>query len=135
MSWAGYVLIGLLCIAAYLTYEVWTQPAPLEPKRYSGRVAFVIDGDTLQLDNKTKLRLWGVDAPEKGHTGYRVARDQLHDLAQGKVITYIRMGESYDRVVARIYLKDGREINRMMIESKTAKEYCSFSKGTYGACR
>jgi endonuclease YncB( thermonuclease family) len=37
----------------------------------------------------------------------------------------------YGRSVARCFLPDGREINRLMIESGTAREYRHFIKGLY----
>ena len=37
--------------------------------------------------------------------------------------------DRYSRIVARVFLKDGREVNRMLIELGAAREYCQYSKG------
>ena len=39
--------------------------------------------------------------------------------------------DRYERTVARCFLKDGREVNAVMIASGTAVEYHRFSKGFY----
>ncbi|MCP9237912.1 thermonuclease family protein [Lewinella sp. JB7] len=101
-------------------------------------MAYVFDGDTLRLVGKTRLRtrLWGVDAPEKGEAGSDRARDALITLAGGRKITYIPIDtDRYGRTVARVFLRDGREINRLLIDSGVAKEYCRYSKGFYGRCK
>lgn len=93
----------------------------------------MIDGDTLVLSRQERrLRLWGVDAPEEGERGYHAARNQLVSLSEGKRITYeIKDTDQYGRTVARVFLRDGQEINALMIESGTAKDYRRFSKGFY----
>jgi endonuclease YncB( thermonuclease family) len=39
--------------------------------------------------------------------------------------------DRYGRTVARCFLPNGQEINRLMIESGTAQEYVRFSRGFY----
>lgn len=96
-------------------------------------VRFVVDGDSLYLKNyQPQIRLWGVDAPEKKELGYNQARKQLIQLALNqKVSCEIVDIDKYDRSVARCFLENGNEINRMMIESGVAKEYLRFTKGYY----
>lgn len=109
------------------------QSAPLEPKQVSGWVRYVVDGDSLYLGKyKPQIRLWGVDAPEKNKRGFEAASNELAKIAQGQFVKcWIMDTDKYGRTVARCFLKDGREVNRMMIESGTAKEYMKFSKGFY----
>ncbi|MEL6521042.1 MAG: thermonuclease family protein [Pseudomonadota bacterium] len=109
---------------------------PLEPKRHHGQVAFVIDRDTLILSTREhRLRLWGVDAPEKGEQGTQRATIALRSLVDGKRIAWIEVDvDRYGRSVARVFLDDGREVNRLMIEGGSAREYCRYSKGFYGRC-
>ena len=47
-------------------------------------VARVIDGDTLELANGKRIRLLGIDAPEKGQFFYEEARERLKELVEGK---------------------------------------------------
>lgn len=129
------LLIALLIVAVAAIY--WRvldakQGQPLAPDRHSGTVRYVIDGDTLILSRQERrLRLWGVDAPEEGERGYHAARNQLVSLSEGKRITYeIKDTDQYGRIVARVFVGK-REINALMIESGTAKEYRRFSRGFY----
>lgn len=48
------------------------------------RVARVIDGDTLQLAGGELVRLWGVDAPEKGEPLHEEASRAARDLLSGR---------------------------------------------------
>ena len=53
-------------------------------------------------------------------------------MAHGQRVTCrVIEPDRYGRNVARCFLADGREINRMMIEGGTVKEYRGFSKGFY----
>ena len=92
-----------------------------------------MDGDSLYLDGyKPQIRLWGVDAPERDERGFQAASETLSRFALGQRITCrVIEADRYGRSVARCFLPDGREINRMMIESQTAREYRHFSKGFY----
>ena len=98
-------------------------------------VRFVVDGDSLYLENyQPQIRLWGVDAPEKNESGYNQAKNDLKVFALAqKVRCEIIDIDKYDRSVARCFLKNGKEINRMMIESGSAKEYLRFTKGYYSS--
>jgi len=49
-------------------------------------VVRVIDGDTFVLDNGEKVRLLGINAPEKGQRCYDEATNALKDLVEGKKV-------------------------------------------------
>ena len=86
-------------------------------------------------DIEPRIRLWGVDAPEKGESGAEEARSALVSMADKKRISYIEVDrDRYHRIVARVFLKDGREVNRMLIDQAVVTEYCKYSKGFYGEC-
>lgn len=131
-----YFLIAIGIAVLFAVYLSVTQVPPLEAERELGRVSYVIDGDTLILKGvKNKIRLWGVDAPEKGEQGSFKATLALEKLTNGKKVSYIKIDtDKYNRIVARVFLSDGREINKLLIEQGVAKEYCRYSKGYYGYC-
>ncbi len=126
-------LITACVSAAGIVWLVWSPTTLKTPEKLIGRVSYVIDGDTPIINgHKPKIRLWGVDAPETGSTGYRAATDYLFLISQGQKITcQIIDRDRYGRSVARCFLPDGREINRLMIESRKAREYRIFTKGFY----
>ena len=97
------------------------------------RVARVVDGDTLDVeapDNDkpvTRIRLWGVDAPEIGHHGRPVmhfgpeAKDFTERTLSGRdvhiVLSPKRTRGKYGRLLAYVYLqRAGRMFNEMLLE-------------------
>ena len=120
--------------AAVLIFWLVSTPQGLEvSESVTGGVRYVVDGDSLYIDgHKPQVRLWGVDAPEQSESGFKAATDYLFLIAQSQKITcQIVDRDRYGRTVARCFLPDGREINRLMIESPHAKEYHHFTKGFY----
>lgn len=102
----------------------------------SGRCYRVVDGDSLYIeDQKTQIRLWGVDAPERDETGYQEAKDALTQLALNKTVYCSTQDiDKYNRIVARCYDANGDEINKALLESGVSKEYCRFTGNHYGFC-
>lgn len=131
-----YIIAAVLAVTVAIGFAMKEGNAPLEPQKQRGRVGYVFDGDTVRLrgGQETILRLWGVDAPEKDEKGFSAAKTALEHIAENQPITFIEIDtDRYGRTVARLFLKDGREINRLMIESGAAKEYMRYSKGFYSS--
>ncbi len=124
-------------IFALGSVTLWWMFSPVHkleaPATLQGAVSYIVDGDSLYLrGQKTQVRLWGVDAPEKSESGFQAATDYLFLIAQGQQVTCrIITVDRYGRNVARCFLPDGREINRLMISSGRTKEYRRFTKGFY----
>lgn len=126
----------VLVILAVLYFAAKSRAgSPLEGNRYGARVSYIYDGDTVQLEqNKTRVRLWGIDAPEKGSPGADAARNALIKLVDGKRVEILPIDKDrYGRTVGRIF-RNGQDISAVMIERGHALEYCRFSKGFYGTC-
>jgi micrococcal nuclease len=67
--WAGWAILLFALVRILYLARSNERPRAIDEGMY--QVAFVIDGDTLVLDDGTKVRLIGVDTPETG--GYRPA--------------------------------------------------------------
>lgn len=107
---------------------------PERLKAYRVGFRYVVDGDSLYIGSyEPQIRLWGGgDAPEKSQAGFKAASKTLYRYAYGRHVRCEKIDtDRYGRTVARCWLKDGRELNRLMIESGTAKEYRRFTKGFY----
>lgn len=97
-------------------------------------VAKVHDGDTIRLDDGTKVRLLGVDAPEVdspyrvGEPGGEGSRDYLKALVEGREVT-IKVGpepkDRYGRTLAMVYLGDVL-VNGRIIRDGWARAYRRF---------
>jgi len=101
---------------------------------HAGAVSRVVDGDTFYLNGvKTRIRLWGVDAPEKDEPGGDEATEALATLVAGRELACEeRDRDRYARIVARCLLDDGRDLGRILIEIGAATEMLRFSGGYYG---
>lgn len=75
-----------------------------------GRVTNIVDGDTLDvmLDSGTiRVRMHGIDTPERGQPLYNEAKAALSRLVLNKRVQLQPIGQtSYERMVARVYLGD-----------------------------
>lgn len=52
-------------------------------------VVYVVDGDTLDIENEVRVRLLGIDAPERNECFYEESRAFLKELVEGKNV-YLR---------------------------------------------
>jgi len=97
----------------------------------TGKVIGIVDGDTydILLNGKltVRIRMEGIDAPEKGMPFYKVAKKHLSDLCFGKQVTLKLTGKDHhDRTLAFSYLQDGTELSHEMLKAGLAwhfKEY------------
>lgn len=89
------------------------------------KVDYVIDGDTLVLQNKDTIRLVGINTPELGHGKFpdepfaREAQAFLEKKIEGKYIQLERGQEAKDRHgrwLAHVSTKDGDNLQIQMLE-------------------
>jgi endonuclease YncB( thermonuclease family) len=96
-----------------------------------GRVVKVIDGDTIEiLDGKTKtrVRLYAVDAPERGQDFYVKSKEYLASLVAGKTVRVVENRvDRWKRVVGDVYLSDGRHVNTQLVAEGWAWHFIRYS--------
>lgn len=107
---------------------------PLPTLAYGERVTQVYDGDTITVGSNEKIRLMCIDTPEirknshgRANTENALkARDFLRNLILDKDVVVARYGKDFfKRTLARIYLKNGKEVNKLMVDEKIAVKYLS----------
>ena len=101
----------------------------------SSKVVAIIDGDTYDLlinnDSTVRIRMEGIDAPEKGMPFYRVSKTYLGNLCKDKTIRLVVTGtDSHDRILAYSYLEDGRELGQEMIKAGLAWHFKKYNSDT-----
>jgi endonuclease YncB( thermonuclease family) len=96
----------------------------------SGRVVSVIDGDTIDVlnDNKTeRIRLFGIDCPERGQPYGRFAKKITSELAYDQIVTFRPVDQDrYSRTVAWVYV-DGKCLNEELVKAGAAWHYTRYS--------
>jgi endonuclease YncB( thermonuclease family) len=94
---------------------------PLPAQGFSGKVIGVSDGDTitvLQNRTDTRVRLHGVDCPEKGQAFGNRAKEFTADLVLGQSVTIRPRGvDRYGRTVGEVLLPDGRNLSEELVRS------------------
>lgn len=112
-----------------------------------GVVVGVIDGDTVdvRLDSgMIRVRLHGVDAPERDQPQGAAAKAALSALVFGKAVDVEPLEQDrYDRLVARLWL-DGVDVNASLVKQGAAwvyrryaddPAYCAYEKAARDLAR
>lgn len=98
----------------------------------SGQVVKISDGDTItiltQEKQQVKVRLYGIDAPEKKQPYGQKSKQFLSNLIAGRSVEIQEKGKDrYKRVLGIVYL-DGLDINEQMVLNGYAWAYVKYSK-------
>lgn len=96
----------------------------------TGEVVNVADGDTFTMktitNEKIKIRLYGIDAPERGQDFGTKSRQLLNDLCYGKIVEVtVEDIDQYDRTLGTVYVDDVN-VNEEMVRNGLAWYYSHF---------
>jgi len=126
------ILISALCLAlsghAKTTDKITLETEKKPP--VAGFLDRVIDGDTF-VSNGQKIRLWGIDAPEKEDPYFFASKLYLETILEGAPFScYYINTDRYKRFVMRCYSGE-HDIASDMVRMGLAKDYKKYSKGYY----
>ncbi len=106
-------------------------PPTLPVSQFSGKVVSVLDGDTIDvLYNRRakRIRLNGIDAPEKGQAFGQKAKQFVSEQAFGKEVTVRTFGlDKYGRTIGDVFLPDGRMLNEELVREGLAWWYRKYA--------
>lgn len=112
MNYKKLTLIAITCLSLI-------SPSDIYPYKSNYFVQRVIDGDTFVVENKERVRLIGINTPEKGETCYFEAKKKLEDLILDKKVVLkkdISERDRYHRLLRYTY-KNKLFVNLEMVES------------------
>ncbi len=90
----------------------------------------VIDGDTIVASGR-KIRLWGINAPEKKKPYFMAAKMLLESLLNdGRLTCKFIEKDRYNRDVMHCLI-DSLDIGSMMVQAGLAKDYSKYSGDYY----
>ena len=103
---------------------------PLTAHAWMAKVVSVTDGDTIKVSNvgheQVKIRLYGIDSPEKGQPYGQAAGKHLASLIAGKMVDIEPVTEDrYGRTVA-IVTNAETNVNQEMIRAGYAWVYLKY---------
>jgi endonuclease YncB( thermonuclease family) len=100
-------------------------PQEIQSGQEFATVTFVVDGDTVEIQTKERVRLIGIDSPERGDPHYAEARNKLSELVLNK---QVRMGKDiserdrYGRLLRYLYVGN-LFVNLEMVQRGYASAY------------
>ena len=137
----------LIRLSLVLCLLFWTGPL-YAATTTSGLVSWIYDGDTLKIDGIGKVRLIGIDTPEREESPrdayykerFQIPSPQLRKIAAQALVFNIRHAkgkwvslefdhekrDKFGRILAYVYLPDGTLLNRLLIEQGLASVYRRF---------
>jgi micrococcal nuclease len=98
-----------------------------------GKIVGVSDGDTVKLltadFTEIKVRLEGIDCPEKNQAFGQKAKQFTSDLCFGKQVSFQKTGQDrYGRSLGYIILPDGRNLNKEILRAGFAWHYKKYNQ-------
>ncbi|MDY0095912.1 MAG: thermonuclease family protein [Candidatus Vecturithrix sp.] len=119
---ATWAVASLLCVLASSGYA----------KTIQGKVIKVLDGDTIDIlyqNQPERIRLNGIDAPEKGQAYGNKTKQYVLELAEQKIVTVeVTDADRYGRSIGEVTLPDGKSLNREIVKAGYAWWYRKYSK-------
>ena len=99
---------------------------------YEAKVVKISDGDTIKVltadKQEIKIRLHGIDAPEKKQPFSHLCKQALQAKIAGKIVTVSGdKKDRYQRSIAKIFL-DGEDVNKFMVKNGYAWAFRKYSK-------
>ena len=100
---------------------------------FTGPVVSVLEGDTLEVlhnQHPERIRLSGVDCPEKRQAFGQKAKHAASDLAFGKDVTVQTHGhDKYTRTIGDVILPDGMNLNQELVKQGWCWWYRKYAPG------
>ena len=123
------LLLAALLISIFLAPSI--SPQSIAYADFSGRVVGVSDGDTIKVlhnGRAEKIRLYGIDCPEKGQAFGNKAKQFTSEMVFGKEVTIKDHGlDKYERTLGDVILADGASLNRELVKAGLAWWYREYS--------
>ena len=98
---------------------------------FEGQVISVTDGDSITVlkdKERFKVRLLGIDCPERGQPFGGTAKKFTSDVSFHKNVTVIwQKRDRYNRILGEIILPDGRNLNHELVRAGLAWHYKRYS--------
>jgi len=102
-----------------LVTALWILPHPCLASDFAGQVVGVIDGDTIKVlhnGREEKVRLLGIDCPEKRQAFGNRAKQAASEFAFRKSVTVMSHGrDRYKRTIGEVILLDGKNLNQELV--------------------
>lgn len=121
---ASTAALAITCLLATLFASLGAAPALADRTLQEARIERAIDGDSLVARfgaKRVQVRLADIDAPEWRQAYGAASRDLAERLVAGRIARIrSRARDGYGRLVADVYLADGRSLGAVLVASGLA---------------
>jgi micrococcal nuclease len=128
------LLIIVVIVAGILIFQVKIPTTgKFTGKTSIANVSKVVDGDTVSLQSGEKVRLLGINTPEKGQSYYSEASNKLKELVEGKTVVLESDTEDKDqhgRLLRYIYV-NSKFVNLELVREGYAHVYIVMPNNKY----
>ncbi|WP_029904234.1 thermonuclease family protein [Prevotella sp. 10(H)] len=125
-------IISIITLILSTATLIYTGVDIFEDDEYlTGKVVKVADGDTFTLltnsNEKIRIRLYGIDAPENGQDYGSKSRQYLNDLCYGKQVRVQKIDtDHYGRTLGVVFV-DGINVNEELVRQGLAWYYREYA--------
>ena len=108
--------------------------SPAGAKTVQGRIVGVTDGDTVKIvsdGQQIKIRLYGIDTPEKKQDYGRAATRKIKSLLTSSVSVEEKDIDRYGRTVGIVYTSTGTNVNEEMVKAGYAWVYRKYCRSSF----
>ena len=122
--------LAFLLLVTFVTPLSWANdlPAGVPEEAKWVKVDRVVDGDTIVLMDKTRVRLHGIDTPERDQPYGKQATRAVDALIETKVFVEEKDTDRYGRLVGVLYTAEGLNVNLEMVCSGCAWWYERYAR-------
>lgn len=96
-----------------------------------GFVSHVVDGDTYDIlieGKELRIRMDGIDAPEKGQDFYKKSKEYLGQICKDrKIRVEISKKDRWGRYIAKSYNEENQELGHLLVQEGLAWHFKKYS--------
>jgi len=122
---------GKVHVEGQFTFQLSSKKTTKNIKEWSGKVVEISDGDTITVlhDGKSeRIRLYGIDTPEKRQAFGKKAKQFTSSMVYGKTVEVeTKDTDRYGRTVALVYV-NGESLNEALVKDGYAWVYRRYCK-------
>lgn len=116
------LVVVVVLVLSFLKSDDMSSLEQSVSEQETARVTYVIDGDTFELQNGDRIRLIGVDTPERDEYLYAEATEELRrliDREEVRLVADVENTDRYGRLLRYVYI-DGIFVNEELVRKGLA---------------
>jgi endonuclease YncB( thermonuclease family) len=127
--------VARLAGSGFLAQSLFVAVLIAAPAEFSGTVVGIADGDTITVLHNgipERIRLHGIDCPERKQAFYQQAKNRTGELAFQKTVTIrVKGHDRWKRTIAEVVLPDGKMLSHELVRAGLAWWFRKYAVGDF----